>query len=69
MKTEEVDANLKIDLNLKYLLTLIIKSEFLTTQESILDDIQSVTDNYFATVRKEKRKSVFAISVCLRKET
>ena len=34
-------------------------------KKSILDDLQSATDNTLAKIRKEKRKSVFSISACL----
>lgn len=36
-------------------------------ENSILDDLQFARDNASATIRKEKRKSVFSISACLEK--
>ena len=62
-EAEEIDAKLKIvsaDINNK-------KQKF-DHQKSILDDLQSATDNAFGTIRKVKRKSIFSISFCLEKK-
>lgn len=62
-ETEEIDAKLKIvsaDITNK-------KWKF-DHKKSILDDPQSATENAFAIIRKEERKSVFSISACLEKK-
>ena len=62
-ETEEIDAKLKI-----VSVGITNKKRKFDHKKSILDDPQSPTENAFATIRKEERKSVFRISACLEKK-
>lgn len=62
-ETEEIDAKLKI-----VSVGITNKKRKFDHKKSILDDPQSATENAFATIRKEERKSVFRISACLEKK-